>query len=190
MNLCTESSKKIWSRLRNCIDENGYQHTFYFFYSQSASNDKVEEYKTLARIKYGITLEIIDAKHIGSLLDKPKYLRSKNTLRAILGFSESTDSLDIGTYEKMGLELLSFGSQTMEIKRNLVRSYMLFTLHQNSVISREAICADVVSHFNEHIDQIYAQRQLNWFRTENKVAYYGPDNTLVRLSEEEKNRNR
>lgn len=189
------TEQNVYSKLRSdlqkisdAIEKNGYSNQFFFFYSGSPEESKKDELVTYGREEFGIDLNIIDAKFIGTIAENPKYSSIRGVIRELLGDFLDAEKINFSDYEKLRFDLLIYGKETTEIKNNIVRSFLIHELFKNHSFNIDALIEKTIGFFNHSIDKDYCKRQIGWLRTNHKVEAFGVLNNELKLSESEHNR--
>ncbi len=126
----------------------GYEPTLLFFCSQNISEKKVNDLTNKARIYYDIDLKIIDAKFIAEVAASEEYVPLKNKIFEQLGIYVTATKLQLDESKKMMYDLISYGSDTAEIKNHIINSFILHTIYTKREINTKDLCVALNKQFN------------------------------------------
>lgn len=115
-------------KVARLVDEHGYPSTLCFFWSHTLSASREDSIKSLARSKYGIALEIYDAKKIAQKItnDYPDILRY---LIEVVHSYRPSASADTDIKERALYEYLAFSKDTVNLKNVIVESQIVSSLY-------------------------------------------------------------
>lgn len=128
-NVYTKLEKDL-VKINNHISKNGYNDVFYFFYSNSAAEDKVIKLCNKAWDDFSYKLEVFDSKALSSYIEKPEYYNLREVLRDMIGSMINEERSYFSEHDKLRFDFMSFGDETMEIKNILIESSLLQILSE------------------------------------------------------------
>jgi len=180
---------KLMSDLKKAFDnvnEYGLPTKVKYFYSFPVAEEKVIEYRKFAKDKYGIFLELIEAKVLSQIATNYEEISSLLYSFAKLKVPMQESKFFADSKTKALYDLMSFGKST-DIKYNIMRCFVLNYLFNNksTVVERDMVLAKLESHFNTTINKDYFNRFLNQLSTEKKIKII---KTSIELTEQEAER--
>jgi hypothetical protein len=158
---------KITKELENAVEnikKHGYERKLYFLYSHPISEDKINDFETKAKLKYNIQLVIIDAKKIASAAKYSQELR--DVIHDQYGLETAPKVLS--EEDKMLYDFISFGSNTHEIKSQIIKAYIGHKLYEHGELSRDGLLKSCCEHFGSKDTRIF-EKQLNNSRQEGVI---------------------
>lgn len=167
-------------KISEVIDKYGYDDNFLFFYSHSPSEETKEDIVQYARLEYGITLDIFDAKRIGAIAENPSYINVRRTIKSLLGDFLDDSKLSFNQYDRMKFDLLTHSGEVTEIKNNIIRGFILNFLFNETEVEKKKIFDEIENYFGK-IEFDFYQRQINWLRTNKKVEVSNNNLSLVEI---------
>jgi hypothetical protein len=177
--------KKLRSDLAKAqknIAEHHYSDVLEYFWSQTASEDKINEYKKIAREEYAIDLQFYDAK----MLAGANHKLVKDFLYSIHKTNPNSKVTDIEKSTKVLFDLLSLGQNTSDIKNNLINSIIIFFVYDQETVTINAIYRYIQSSVNKSLSDEFILQQINQLKSDKRLIA-NPDNKhSVYLSETEK----
>lgn len=181
--------KKDLDKIDKAITNNGYSNKFYFFYSGTPEQSKVDDVKTIARQDYDIDLEFFGANRIAALIENPRYDNLRIVIREILGdFIDVPDIKNYSSLDKVRFDLLAYSQEFSDLKNGIIQLFYLNYLFENESVNRDDLISAAKEYFNNEVPNDHLKRQLNNLRTIHKIEYVGDHKELSRLSDEEKRR--
>lgn len=163
------------------ITKYGYSNNFEYYWSQSISNETLEEFKDVARESFGIDLKFYDAKILSQINCKC----IKKFIYSLHGEVVSKDLLKVDKTSKVLFDLLSLGNDTSEIKNNLLHSFIVFFLYEKSEATIEEIGININQKLNQTVDNRFIQRQINLLKSNNRVENSNENKSLYKLTSNE-----
>lgn len=163
------------------ISKHGYSNNFEYYWSQSISNETLQEYKDTARQSFGIDLQFYDAKVLSQINCKC----IKEYIYNLHGEVVKKDLLKVDKTSKVLFDLLAIGNETSEIKNNLLHSFIVFFLFEKNEALAEEICTNINQKLNETIDSRFLLRQLNLLKNNDRIELKEGSKTVYKLSSNE-----
>jgi len=155
-----------------------------YFYSFPLSNTLMLRYKKKAKDDYGIILEIIEANTIADVSNEyseiAKLLYDLSNLASFQKESSYFDNVKVKAY----YDLMSFGKAT-DIKYNIIKSYILNFLFNNTNETKTVVLSKTNEHFSSNFDHSYFDSVLARLSSEQKIKY---NNDEVILLDKERDR--
>lgn len=139
------------------VSKHGYSNNFEFYWSQSISNDILQDYKDIAREKYGLALQFYDAKVLSQI--NCKCIRV--FIYGLHGEVVKKDLLKVDSTSKVLFDLLAIGNETSEIKNSLLHSFIVFFLFEVGEATIDEISMNTNQKLNEQTDNRFLLSQLN-----------------------------
>jgi len=172
------------AKIEKLVINHGYQPNFHFFFSGGASEVKETDLIEIAEKDFDINLTIYDAQVIGGYIQNPKYALVREKLKQLLGsiFDDTESYFD--QYDIMKFDMIAYGSDSMELKKIFVESFILHRLFssENHTMQIESLITEVKKVFGQ-IDSDYCKRQIEILRSKQKVIYQGALSKHISLSE-------
>lgn len=154
-----------------------------YFYSHPLSNRTVLQFERIAKTRFNITLNIIEANRISEVA--LEYTEIGDKLRSIVAIDiPDNENFFSNVRVKAFYDLMSFGSTT-DIKYSILKSFVLNFLFKNEAVDREQLHSESVNYFNSKIDGAYFDHFLNRLRSEKRIQ---GKKDAISLSEHEKSR--
>lgn len=171
-------------KIESLIENYDYESNFYFYYSRTAAENKIDELIEKARSEYSINLEFFDGKKIASYLCNPSYLPARNKLNEFLGELYNEKQI-FDEKDKLYSDFLSYGNQSQELKERFIYSFLLNALYEsvNNTLTREELQIKINGEFNISENKGYCNRLISNLSTLGKIEII--DKLNVRLSESE-----
>lgn len=172
-------------KIEKLIENYGYESSFYFYYSRTAAENKIDNLIEKARSDYSITLEIFDGKKIASYLCTPSYLPARNKLKEFLGDLFLEEQI-FDEKDKLYSDFLSYGNQSLELKERFIYSFLLNELYEseNNTLTKEELQNKINKEFNISENKGYCNRLISNLSTAKKVKIV--DKYNVKLIDSEK----
>ena len=168
------------------INKEGYNNEFFFFYRNIVSDDSIRAFEREAKVKYGISLRIIDGNSFSAIVQRPEYkalrLYIKDTFGELL--IEDIDSID--NTDKLRFDLIAYSSESVEVKNRIVQSFILSELFNKNTLNRQELLKSAASKFKLPFE--HCNRQLNTLFTIKKVVKVEGELNKIKLSSEEAER--
>ncbi|WP_411971325.1 hypothetical protein ACLCDV_13120 [Sphingobacterium sp. Lzh-3] len=171
---------KLFSDLNKAkqnIDKFSITNRVKYFYSYSLSNTTKLQYKSRAKIDYGIILDIIDCNVLSEASKAYPELG-----RQIFDYSEISKYSEESTYfddvrVKSYYDLMSFGN-SIDIKFNIIKSYTINILFNCEFIQKNLLLSQVNQYFTSSLDSNYFDTVLARLSTDHKIKLKGGDISL------------
>lgn len=168
--------KRVYYKLKNdlpkiakLIQDHDYSDSFYFFYSLSASESKLDDLFDEAR-SMGFNLIAFDSKTLGEYIQKPKFQRLRELIKNMLGDFPLSQNYLFDRFDKMKFDLVCYNDDSFQIKSRAIKSYILFELHLiDHGLSQEEIVRKVNEKFQIKEDQ-FIVRLLEGMEREKKIC--------------------
>jgi hypothetical protein len=178
--------EKDLKKVAKLIAEKGYSSSFYFFYSRGAAETKESELTQLAKDQFDISLEIIDCDVLSGAIQTAKYTLVKEKLLMFLGPLLTQNDKYFNDFDKMKFDLLSYGSESIELKSKFIESFILYSLLSAPDFSLDTkqITDEIKREFGDAIDIGLCQRQCKKLASKGKVSFSGSLNDRVTLESE------
>lgn len=180
--LINEKVKEDLQKANENIQKYGFSNSFEYYWSQSISEDKLEEYRELARKDYGIDLQFFDAKALSQINCKC----IKDYIYQLHGEFVKRDFIKVDSSSKVLYDLLSIGNDTSDIKNNLINSLIVFYVFEKEKTNINEIFLNLKIKLNDSIDEAFIKNQVNFLKTHKRLLTYQEDRSLIILSEQEK----
>lgn len=173
---------KIKSDLKK-VDEKitkyGYSDKFEFYYSHSLSDDKIEEYKKIARETYAIDLELYDAKRLSQI----DCHAVREFIYNLHGEEIKPEILKIDATTKILYDLLSIGNDTSEIKNSLYYSIIVFLIYERQPINIDVLRGLLEAKLNKKIPSII--NDINYLKSKQRIKSELLDKQSILLTDSE-----
>jgi len=163
--------KKLFSdiaKAKENVDKYNLTKKIKYFYSHSLSNTLILRYRKKAKDDFNVYLDIIEANRIAEIASEyreiGKLLYDFSKLEDFQGESNYFDDIKVKAY----YDLMSFGKVT-DIKYNIIKSFVLNYLFNNSVVSKEDLLNETNQHFDSKMDESYFVSVLNRLSSEQKI---------------------
>ena len=163
------------------ISEYGYSNKFEFYWSQTMSDEKIDEYKKYAIDEFDIELEIYEAKRLSQLKCKgvTEYLYSLHK-----GVVLKPEDITIDKTTKFLYDLLANGKDTTDIKNSLVESVIISILFEKAPIDIPTLKSELEHRLGKNLPDIL--HVVNVLKSDHRVEKSSNDSNLLILSDEEK----
>ena len=184
----TGFEKKLHEDLQKAksnVDEFGLPAKVKYFYSYDLSGDAILKYRSEALVKYEIVLEIIEGNTLAQIGGLYSSIGTLLYEIADLDSFQVNDSYFSDTRVKTFYDLMSFGSST-DIKTNIIRSYVLHYLFEQSAVSVDELLKKVNSHFKADFTSTYFNGLLRRMSSEKKIYFKSTD--VLELVDTERSR--
>jgi hypothetical protein len=172
--------KKDLEKVDDFISKYQYSNQFEFYCSTAISEEQIEEYQKFARDKYGIELNIYEAKRLSQLNCKElkDYIYS---LHSDVVLKREDVNLDKAT--KALYDLLAHGRKTSDIKNSLLHSVIISILYEKSPIDIFSLKKELEKRLGKNVPDI--QQAVNLLKTDQRVVKDSINPELLCLSDEE-----
>ncbi len=162
------------------VHEYGYLNKLDFYISQNVPKNTRNKLQTAAEINHNIDLKIIDATILANDSETYKSI----SLVTYKAHGIKLNSLDgkLSKESKILFDVLSGNKNTVEIRKNLIYSYIFSFLFNNPDSELEAIRKDVDNYLQNGIDGDYLLKELNYLKSKGFIVT-PLDKTKYRLSE-------
>ncbi|HGY1010443.1 TPA: hypothetical protein ACNUUR_003076 [Aeromonas salmonicida] len=129
-----EKIKSDLEKVHSLVENHAYPPTLTFFWSHPISENKLDQFKTHAKLTHGITLEFFDAKRISQDITKkyPKllsYLIEKIHNYAPLKYIDS----EIDIKQRTFYEYLLLSKDTANLKNSITDAYIISLLQETAL---------------------------------------------------------
>ncbi|WP_162126085.1 hypothetical protein [Flavobacterium phycosphaerae] len=158
--------KKDLEKSRDNVAKFNYQSKLDFYINQNVSKDKKNELETEAEIDYGITLRIYDGNFFGEEIEKDDHLVALIYKMHDIN-SGHTTLVDNGS--KVVFDVLTHNSDTVEIKKNFISSFIYSFLFTNPESSSDEIYENINPLLNNSLEKSYFEQELNYLRLKQYV---------------------
>lgn len=162
-----------------------YEARLYFFYSYPMSEAKIKELEQTAFVKYNIQLNIFDAKHIAQEADK--HIELRTCIHKQYGIPNSEEQTFTNDSDKAIYDLITFGSSSLEIKSQILKSFLSHYLLEVGQSTIEEIIEAFNKRFGNVIDNLYYNKLISKLSTD-KIILKDKETKKYKLSETETER--
>lgn len=131
---------------RENVHDHKYLDQLDFYYNQKVSRSKDEKWKTMAETEYEINLTIYDCNTLAQLNEEYPIIKAK-TLE-LLEISTGENLLEIDKETKILFDVLSFGKETGEIKKQFINAYIFSFLYSKPGSTIE----EIIEHVGQQLD--------------------------------------
>jgi hypothetical protein len=152
-----------------------------FYINQNVSNDKKNQLKLKAEIDHQITLTIIDANTLAQEADN--YSAIKNFTYQSHSIQTESSLLIVDKQTKILFDVLTLDSNSIEIKRNFINSYVYSYLYLQPDSTSQEIFDYLNPHVNNTLHKDFLDKELNNLRAK-KTLISPVDKTKFQLSSE------
>lgn len=178
-------SQKVYSDLVK-VNENiikySYSSSFEYYWSQSISEDSLNEYKEYARKNYGIDLQFYDAKTLSQI----KCNCIKKFIYDLHGEEIKKNYFKVENSSKVLYDLLSIGNDSSDIKNNLINSFIVFFVFEKEEATIVEIIDSIKLKLDDSVDDGFVKDRINFLRTHKRLLTKKENRALIILSELEK----
>lgn len=173
-------------KISRLVEKEAYSTNFFFFYSGGAAEEKENKIRKKALEEYDLNLEIIDAEVLGGFIQTPKYELVREKLKNQLGevFTESESYFD--EFDKMKFDLISYGSDSVELKSRFIDSFILHSLlkAEGRSLHTKNLRKDIQKRFGEAIDEDFCLRRCENLERKKQIEIIGSLREKIKLSDE------
>lgn len=177
---------KIQEDLKKAYDnmiKYGFSENFEFYWSQPISEDKRQEYESLARKNYGINLNLFDAR----MLSQVKSDGIKEYIYRLHKQPTNTDLLKVDKSTKVLYDLLAVGNDTTEIKNNFLHSFIVFFVYEKVEAEFKDILDYLREKLNGEIDEGFLRNEINILKSKKRLLSKMENKSIFQLAKEEEN---
>lgn len=172
------------SKARSNSDKYSLPNKVKYFYSHSLSNKSILSYRKKAKDNHNIYLEIIDANRITEVASEFGELNSLLYDLSDLGNFQTQSAYFDNVKVKAYYDLMSFGKST-DIKYNIIKSFLLNYLFNNSLTTKEILLSKTNEHFSSNMDENYLKSVLARLSSEQKIKI-GKDELILQDNERDR----
>lgn len=171
---------KELANAKNNLDKYGYQNKFFFFYSYPMSEEKINDFQLVASDNYDIDIDIIDAKRIAWATKK--YPDLLNCIHRQYGIPNEGAKV-LTEEDKMLYDFISFGSNTTEIKGQIVKSFIIHKVYEANSMTQENLVQCCSQHFSNG-ESPYTNKVIQQLRAD-KILIFEKESAQFKLSDTE-----
>lgn len=180
--LDTKISKELNNAAEN-VKKYGYQNKLIFFYSQSISEDKANLFELQAKNQFDIELTLVDVKKMAFT---SKFIPELiEVIHKQYGLELKEENKILNDEDRMLYDFVSFNSSSNEIKKELIKSYIIHKIYECRKIKREDLLNGCINHFKSK-DSTFFSREIETLKREGKIT--DAKDTPIQLTETEEKR--
>ena len=154
--------KKDVEKAADNVKSHKYLSNLDFYVSQNIAKDSRESFITNAEIQHSITLRIFDGNYFGEELESHEDLIS--VLYGLHNIPVAFDKhFDKNT--KIVFDVLTHNSETVEIKKNFISSFIFSYLFSNPNSTLDAIYSFINPQLNNSLDRQYFEKEFNYLKS-------------------------
>ncbi|WP_437395053.1 hypothetical protein [Flagellimonas lutimaris] len=139
-----------------------------FYSSQNISKEKRNRLETAAEVNHGLDLKIIDATILSN--DSETYKSIAQITYKAHGIKANSLNGNLSKESKILFDVLSGNKNTVEIRKNLIYSYIYSYLFNNPNSRFESIIEEVNNYLQNNIDEDYLLKEINYLKSKGHIV--------------------
>lgn len=162
-----EKLQEDLQKAKDNVDNHDYLKKLDFYISQTVTKDKRNKLETAAEVDFNIDLKIIDATLISN--DSEVYPSIRDNVYKAHKIDTQKKNLPVKKESKIIFDVLTGNKNTVEIKKNLIYSFVYSYLFTNPDSSLDDIFTSLNESFENTLEKDYLFQEINFLKSKGYI---------------------